>query len=101
VARVRLTGRAKADLKSIAAYTLRVWGEAQADRYLRSVESHLHQLADHPLLGRTCEGFDDVRRSEHEKHIIFYREAPYGITVSRILHQRMLLELHPMDDMGE
>lgn len=101
MARFRLTARAKADLKSIAAYTLRVWGEAQVDRYLSSVESHLQQLADHPLLGRICEDFGDLRRSEHDKHVIFYRRTPRGISVSRILHQRMLTALHSMNDPNE
>ena len=99
MARVRLTVRARTDLKEIVAYTLRIWGKAQAAGYLDSVESHLQQLAELPLLGRRCSDFDDdLRRSEHAKHVIFYRQAPDGIVVSRILHQRMLVDLHVTDD---
>jgi plasmid stabilization system protein ParE len=29
---------------------------------------------------------------EHGRHVIFYRIEPRGISVSRILHQRMLPE---------
>jgi len=29
---------------------------------------------------------------EQGKHVVFYREAPGGISVSRILHERMLPE---------
>jgi toxin ParE1/3/4 len=97
--RALFTVRARTDLKEIVAYTLRVWGKAQAAQYLDSVESHVQRLADLPLLGRPCQSLGrDLRRSEHEKHVIFYRRAPHGITISRILHQRMLLELHPIDD---
>ena len=70
--RARLTVRARTDLKDIVAYTLRVWGRAQAAQYLDSIESHLQQLAAHPLLGRPCPGLErDLRRSEYEKHVIF------------------------------
>lgn len=96
--RARLTVRARTDLRDIVAYTLRVWGKAQAAKYLDSIESHLQQLAEYPSLGRPCAGFDDgLRRSEYDKHVIFYRGTPHGITVSRILHRRMLVQLHSID----
>ncbi len=99
MARALFTVRARADLKDVAAYTLRVWGKAQAAKYLDSIESHVEQLAELPLLGRPCPSLGrDLRRSEHEKHVIFYRRSPHGVIVSRILHQRMLVELRPVDD---
>jgi toxin ParE1/3/4 len=98
--RALFTVRARTDLKDIVAYTLRVWGKAQAIQYLDSIESHVQQLADLPLLGRPCPSLGhDLHRSEHEKHVIFYRRVPHGIIVSRILHQRMLIDLNPIDDM--
>ncbi len=56
-------------------------------------------LADNPALGRAS---DDVcpglRRMEHDRHVVSYREAAGGILVSRILHQRMLPERQSIDD---
>lgn len=83
----------------IALYTLRTWGPAQTDRYLRDLEDCCQLVADHPELGRQ---FDQIqpglRRMEQGKHVIFYREEPGGILVSRILHERMLPEKQDMDE---
>ena len=99
----RFSRRAEADLLSIGAYTVRRWGEDQAIRYIDDLEGCCKMLADNPALGRGC---DDVRpglrRMEHGRHIVFYREDDRGILVSRILHQRMLPEGHGIgDDDGE
>jgi toxin ParE1/3/4 len=94
----RFSRRAETDLLSIAAYTLRTWGENHALRYIGDLEACCQMLADNPALGRTC---DDVRpglrRMEIGRHVVFYREDAGGIPVSRILHQRMLPERHVMD----
>jgi toxin ParE1/3/4 len=99
VASFRFSRRAEADLLSIAAYTLRTWSEDQTIRYIDDLESCCQMLADNPELGRLS---DDVRpglrRMEHGRHVVFYREAAGGILVSRILHQRMLPERQSIDD---
>jgi toxin ParE1/3/4 len=52
-------------------------------------------LADNPMMGPSCDVISrGLRRMASGRHIIFYREAPNGILVSRILHQRMLPEKH-------
>ena len=97
--RFRFSRRAVADLLSIADYTLRTWGKAQAARYLGELEVCCQMLAGNPALGRPC---DDVRpglrRLEHGKHVVFYRQERGGVLVSRILHQRMLPDRHAIDD---
>jgi toxin ParE1/3/4 len=102
VAKFRFSRRAEADLLSIADYTLREWGKAQTARYIDELEDCCHMLADNPALGRVC---DDVRpglrRHEHGKHVLFYRQEHGSILVSRILHQRMLPERHALDDQDE
>jgi plasmid stabilization system protein ParE len=35
---------------------------------------------------------------EHGRHVVFYRQDGSGILISRILHQRMLPERHPLED---
>ena len=93
MARFRFSRRAKADLLSIGAYTLRTWGEDQTMHYIDDLEECCRMLACNPKLGRAC---DDVgpglRRMERGRHVVLYREDAKGILVSRILHQRMLPE---------
>jgi toxin ParE1/3/4 len=95
----RLSRLAEADLLSIGAYTLRSWGETQTIKYLDEMEACCQQLADNPASGRSC---NDIRpglyRREQGKHVIFFRRAPQGIRISRILHERMLPERHVYDD---
>jgi toxin ParE1/3/4 len=95
----RFSRRAEADLLSIGLYTLRTWGEVQAARYINELEACCQMLARNPALGRACDEVrPGLRRMEHGKHIVFYRQKPGGILVSRILHQRMLPERHVIDD---
>jgi toxin ParE1/3/4 len=99
VAAFRLSCRAEADLLDIADYTLRTWGEAQTIRYLNDLERCCQRLAENPGSGRNCDSIrPGLRRAEQGKHVVFYREAPSGIFVSRILRQRMLPEIQNMDD---
>ena len=99
MAALRFSRRAEADLLIIGAHTLRTWGEDQTIRYIDDLESCCQMLSDNPALGRAC---DDVRpglrRMECGRHVVFYREDPGGILVSRILHQRMLPERYAIDD---
>lgn len=99
MAAFRFSRRAEADLLSIGDYTLRTWGKSQAARYIGELEVCCQMLADNPALGRLC---DDVRprlrRLEHGKHVVFYRQERGGVLVSRILHQRMLPDKHAIDD---
>jgi len=91
LASVRYRPSAEADLASIGNYTLRIWGEAQADFYLYELKSCCERLSENPLLGRGCDGLrPGLRRFEQGKHVVFYRHQPDGILVVRILHQRML-----------
>jgi len=39
-----------------------------------------------------------LRRMKQGKHVVFYREEPGGILISRILHQSMLPEKQAIDE---
>jgi len=58
VAALRFSRRAEADLLSGVSYTLRTWGEDQADRYIDNLERCCRMLAESPGLGRAS---DSVR----------------------------------------
>ena len=95
----RFSRRAEADLLSISTYTLRTWGEDQVIRYIGELERCCQMLADNPALGRSCDYVRlGLRCMEQGKHVIFYRQEPGGILISRVLHQRMLPERQALDD---
>jgi toxin ParE1/3/4 len=99
VAVFRFSRRAEADLLSIAKYTLRTWGKAQTARHLGDLEVFCQTLADNPAFGRPCDEVrPGLRRMEHGKHVVFYRQDRTGILISRILHHSMLPEKHDTGD---
>jgi len=102
VAWLRFSRHAEADLLSIGDYTLRTWGKAQAASYLGELEVCCQTLSDNPVLGRLCDEVrPGLRRLKHGKHVVFYRQERGGILISRILHQRMLPELHSIEDQDD
>ena len=83
MARFRLTRRAESDLMEIASYTLERWGEDQTIRYIDDLEACCQQLADNPGLGRACDDIrPELRRMEHGRHDVFYRQEEGGMLVS-------------------
>ena len=92
---LRFSRRAERDLLSIGEFTVRTWGVAQADRYLRDLEECCRLLTDNPELGQSGDHVrPGLRFIEKGRHTIFYRQESSGIHVVRILHQRMLPERH-------
>jgi toxin ParE1/3/4 len=98
---VRLSGRAKEDLLSIGAYTLRTWGERQTMHYLNDLERCANMLARNPKVGRSCDWIrSGLHRFEQGLHVVFYRREKDGILVVRILHQSMSPERHSFEDVA-
>jgi toxin ParE1/3/4 len=97
--RFRLTERAKADLRAIGRYTQATWGREQRNRYLARLDACFHLLAREPHLGRAC---DEIRAGDRKyhvgRHLIFYRASPEGLEIIRILHDRMVIEMHLDND---
>lgn len=90
---------AEADLRSIAIYTRDRWGKVQAVRYLNELEPCCRTLAENSGMGRACDEIRPaLRRFEHARHVIFYRQQSNGIVVSRILHAQMLPVRHRMEE---
>lgn len=86
----RLTPRAAGDLIAIALWTLRRWGAARMEDYLRSLNDRFHWLALNPLAGRAR---DDVREGyrsfPHGQHVVFYVFQAEAIAIIGIPHQAM------------
>jgi toxin ParE1/3/4 len=99
VAKYKLTRPAEADLEDILAYTLRTWGGKQAERYLNDLQACFEELADQARLGRSCDSIrPGLRRMEHGRHVVFYRQRDYGIRIIRVLHQSSLPDQHLLDE---
>ena len=92
----RKTRRADEDLKEIYRYTRRMWGRAQAERYLRGLERRFSVLAGNPLAGLAREDLEPpgLRSVVHGSHVVFYQSQPYGVLIVRVLHGRQDVRTH-------
>lgn len=88
--KVRITPRARDDLKNIGHYTERTWGKAQRNRYLKSLEARFQWLTEHPQLGmhRTdiCEGYHSFPEGQH---VVFYLFDSSTLDIIGIPHKEM------------
>jgi len=90
MAEYRLTPAAERDLESIWRYTFRQWGVAQADRYIDFLTTTFAELADSPRMAPACDHIrPGYRRWSVERHMIYFRVTDDGISVIRVLHDRM------------
>jgi len=86
----RLTPAAKSDLLEIWNYTVKIWGEKQAEKYLLDIEAKLKQLAANPKRGRQRPEISPGYYSfPVGKHILFYLHSGNHIDVIGVLHGRM------------
>lgn len=86
----KLSNLAVEDFTAIYEYTLLNFGAIQADAYTDNLESTLQLLSSSPLMGYACpEIAAGVRRHDHHRHAVFYRQRELDIFIIRILHQQM------------
>jgi len=91
----RLSRLAAEDFAAIFEYTLLKFGADQADAYTDDLEGCLYLLSDSPELGHACPDIAaGLRRLNHQRHAIFYRQRKSDIFVVRILHQQMEPLIH-------
>ena len=85
-----LSAQAVRDLQAIADYGYANFGAAKAREYGEALEQRFAQLAESPTMGvQANEIANDLRRSKHGSHWIFYVAQADGIFVARVLHERM------------
>ncbi|WP_122664678.1 type II toxin-antitoxin system RelE/ParE family toxin [Pseudomonas viridiflava] len=86
----RLTPAAERDLEAIWIHTFQEWNTAQANRYIDLITTAFAELAQSPKTAPACDYIrSGYRRRTVERHVIYFRISAYGITVIRILHDRM------------
>ena len=90
MAEYRLTLAAERDLENIWLYTRQQWSTEQADRYAGMLTNAFAELAQAPKTAPNC---DHIRHGYRcycvERHMIYFRVTDYGITIVRVLHDRM------------
>ena len=89
----RLTRRAEADLTRIFSSSYSVFGPIQAERYRDSLVACCGLLGGNPEMGRPVPIRPGLRRHEHGRHVIFYRQNGDGILILAVLHQRQIPDL--------
>ena len=98
----RLSRKAAADLAGIHEYSLSRFGLRQARHYLNGLHDRFHDLAQHPMLGRSADRIrKDLRRYEYRSHVVFYVPRDEDILVVRVLHEAMDVRRHLLEDEGE
>ncbi len=83
----RLTPRAATDLDAIADYTIETFGSKQARRYCDALETCFQTIANNPKLGRSADQLaPELRRYEHQSHVVFYLPEGQDALIVRVLH---------------
>jgi len=91
----KLTRKADEDLGEIWDYTEMAWGVEQAEKYLRSIEACLIELAWGKKHGHVRQDIREGRFSYNVgKHVVIYRIDNEGIIVLRVLHGSMDIPRH-------
>ncbi len=89
-------------------YTYKEWGEAQADKYITGLHSHIQKLTDKKLLWRPVPKSlvlpsdleMEVFFSRYERHYLFFRELTEDmIGIMSILHDSMHLPVLLREDL--
>ncbi len=90
-----LSPAARADIEGIWDYTLRHWGEAQAERYTWNIRDACEALGNGTLSGRSAEDIRaGYRKAAVGSHVMFYRMREDVVEIVRILHRSMDVGRH-------
>jgi len=91
-----ISSKAKNDIKSIAKYTIKEFGERQSLKYAHGLKQVLEELANNPELGRRYVAVKNqmLLRHRYKSHVIFYFIDQTGIFIVRILGGMMDFPKH-------
>jgi len=91
----KFTAKTQQDLTRIIHYTMEMWGQVQATTYIDGLESRAESLAQTPKIAKPCPNiYAGLRCFPYESHVLYFMEAPHGITIVRVLHEGMNPALH-------
>lgn len=93
--KLRLSIAAQKDLQEIYSYTIKTWGETQADNYVDSLWRTFQKISKAPHEYRFREDlYKNCQLAAHGKHLILFRCQDADIEIARILHSAMDAKRH-------
>ena len=94
---IELAARAQRELRGIRIYTVKRWGEQQADAYFAEPSSAFDTLRDNPSIGMARDDLKPGMRSfVVREHRVLYRVSGRVIRVLRVVHIRRDLGHGPL-----
>lgn len=88
--RLILSEAADADIDGISEYTIKTWGEAQADIYVGGLIEALDGIAANPTIGHRAEETPKrYRRLRYGSHLIYFKVTDTTVLIVRVLHAQM------------
>ncbi|MCR5562887.1 MAG: type II toxin-antitoxin system RelE/ParE family toxin [Desulfovibrio sp.] len=94
----RLTPLAEADLEEIWQYTFRHWSLEQADAYVRRIVAAIAGLARGDAVGLRTDVRPEYWKYHVGLHVVYFRQSETFLDVIRILHGRMDVERHLIEE---
>lgn len=95
MAKIWFSPAAKNDIDRIWEYTAQNWGEAQAVRYIRDIQTVCEGLTTGETVSRSIDSIRaGYRKSACGSHMVYYKHNDERISIIRILHQSMDVERH-------
>ncbi|MGH7598441.1 MAG: type II toxin-antitoxin system RelE/ParE family toxin [bacterium] len=92
---VKLTIKAREDIKEIGRYTGQKWGRAKRIDYLRQLRVRMRDLGEGRITGRPRHDLPGSPWNSHVgRHVIFYHPVADGIEVVRVLYDAMDFPRH-------
>jgi toxin ParE1/3/4 len=103
MSRVRVLAAAGARIDDIYDWTRGIWGDAQADRYVRGLFARFDEIAARHFPWRPIPAVLGVEGfvCRHERHVIYWRLLANGdVGIVTVLHERMHQVAQLREDLG-
>jgi toxin ParE1/3/4 len=89
-----ISRRAERDLHDLRAFTIDRWGKRAAVRYLRQLHETFQRIAEQPKRARPVPQRPALRYARCGRHVVYYEVQTQSVLIVRVLHERMLPDLH-------
>lgn len=84
--RLVFRAEAAAELRRIARYTKREWGQDQAQRYAAQLRQRIRSLREFPLRFPEVPERPGIRQMRSGQHLLFYRVSADAVEIVNIVH---------------